>query len=223
MRRAELALVLALGCLCLGGCMKIYPDPELPDVAVSWLEGDCADGTGNVTISLVGVDDTSEQHTQSVACTDYKLTFKDVSRQRFHILGELYDTAGALYSATESDVDLRNGYDEDAFIYFGGFSNYRIAWIFDMGATCESLGADGVEVLFYEAGQVAFSMGGPCDLGVLTGSGAPGIYSARVGAFMFEGAILATSMEVPATIPSTGRTDLGTVALTPCAPSCPQP
>src|SRR5688572_16748673 len=151
--------------------MKIYPDPELPDVQVEWYEGDCAGDVANIDIVMTGIDDPSERYTATLACTAMKTEFADVTRQRFHVTGVLKDAMGADAGTTETDVDLRNGFDETAFLYFGiAFTNFRIAWTFDMGASCESLGADGVDVMFEQNGQFAFIHGGWCDLNMLTGN-----------------------------------------------------
>jgi len=204
--------------------MKIYPDPELPDVEVNWYDGDCVDGTGDVEVEMIGVDDASERYTTTVVCRVAKTTFVNVSRQRFHVTGKLHDDAGGVFSAAEADVDLRNGYDESAYMFFGGsFSNYRVGWTFDMGATCESIGADAVEVLFSINGQVFSGMGEFCDFGALTGSMPPGVYSVTAEAFTQDNLTVATSL-VPidgANIGNNGITDIGTIVLTPCGSSCP--
>ena len=54
MRRADVLITVALASLALGGCMRIYPDPELPDVVTQWDEIDCRPGTGKVVVALVG-------------------------------------------------------------------------------------------------------------------------------------------------------------------------
>ncbi|MBL0219514.1 MAG: hypothetical protein IPQ07_37305 [Myxococcales bacterium] len=71
MRRVDRLALAALG---LTGCMRIYPDPELPDVTVLWGEQDCRDGTGNVAITLTGVD-TPSTATTTVPCTDHTVAF----------------------------------------------------------------------------------------------------------------------------------------------------
>ena len=223
MRRAELAL-LALVLLGASGCMKIYPDPELPDVLVEWYEGDCQDDGVNIEITMTGVDDPTERHTATVACEMMKTTFKDVSRQRFHVTGSLVDGMGGVFAASEADVDLRNGFDETAYLYFGvAFSNFRVSWTFDMGDTCTSLNADGVQVIFLRNGEPYFASGGPCELGTINDSGQPGTYSVGAAAFDFDGVTVAYSMQpIPdVTIGFSGHVDIGTIVLTACGSTCP--
>jgi hypothetical protein len=222
LRRADLVVALAL--LGLSGCMKIYPDPELPDIEVTWYEGDCDDETSTIEITATGIDDPTERHMTSIACTAMKTTFKDVTRQRFHVTGSLKDAMGGVYGASETDVDLRNGFDETAYLYFGvAFSNFRVAWTFDMGDTCASLGAEGVDILFSMNGQPEFAMGAPCDLGTFNGSSPPGTFSVSATAYNFDSGTVAYSMEpIPdVTIGFSGRADIGTIVLTACAPTCP--
>ncbi|HUS28810.1 MAG TPA: hypothetical protein VMZ53_09875 [Kofleriaceae bacterium] len=220
MLRASLLVVVALT-----GCMRIYPDPELPDVEVEWYEGDCDQpGIGDVSIELTGIDDPTAHHNVTVACGPAKTVIKDVSRQRFKVVGQLLMTSGEVYSAAEYEVDLRNGFDQTAYLYFGSFDTFRVAWTFDMGATCASVGADGVSVMFSMNDEPFFATDERCELGALTGSAPSGTYSISAIAYNFDsGAVLATSLApVPdVTIQAGMRVDIGTIVLTPCGSSCP--
>ena len=224
MRRAELAVVALLVALGAPGCMKIYPDPELPDVDIEWYDGDCAEGTGDVSIVMTGVDDATERHEVTVPCLAAKTTFKDVSRQRFLIEGQLLDTSGGLYSASESGVDLRNGFDESTFLAFGSYENLHFSWVFDMGATCESLHADRVALLLAIDGQLYSSNEAPCYFGAMGISAPVGTFSATAYAYQLTSeTVVAESQPIdPIVIDPGMRVDLGTVVLTPCAP-CAQP
>jgi hypothetical protein len=133
--------------LALGGCMKIYPDPELPDVDVAWFESDCRAG-GVVVLTLIGVDNTSFRSERTVPCADLKAEFADVARERYRIEAALHSEAGAEVSTYEEELDLRNGLDERADLFFGFFSSLRVGWTFDMGATCESLDAESMLLQF---------------------------------------------------------------------------
>lgn len=210
MRRAS--LVVALG---LAGCMRIYPDPELPDIEVTWYEGDCAEGTGDVSIVATGIDDTSEQHDATVACTSAKTTFADVSRQRFRVVGQLHDSAGGFYSEDETEVDLRNGFNQEAFLYFGGFDNFRIAWTFDMGATCTSLGAVYVTLELRQGDSAILADVSSCDAGFLSSYAPEGSYTVTLYANPENSGPVAMSAPLDVTIAAGMRTDLGTVVLTP--------
>jgi hypothetical protein len=203
--------------------MRIYPDPELPDIKVTWLDGTCTQDIGDVALSVTGVDDPTEHHEMQVACTALAATFVNVSRQRFHIVGQLLDTAGGIYNATESDVDLRNGFDESVDLYFGEFDNFRIAWTFDMGATCASLGTDLVGIRFSQNGQVLFQQSAACRVGVTTGSAMPGVYTVGAEAFSLDGVTHAVAQQELPNVPIMpgSQLDLGTIVLTPCGASCP--
>jgi hypothetical protein len=219
LRRAELAILAAVA---FTGCMRIYPDPDLPDVKVRWGVQDCRPGTRDVAVRLTGLDATSEE-TRTVACTDLVVVFADVARQRFHVGGDLLDLAGNVFTTSEgSDVDLRNGFDQSAGLYFDGFSNFRVAYVFDGGATCGSLGATSVEMAFSLPGEPdvdAFQF--PCELARYTGSAPPGTYTARLRALASEQVVAASPETAPFVITESGFADLGVVTLTPCSAACP--
>ena len=59
------------------GCMRIYPDPELPDVIVEWDRG-CGDDGVTVRISAVSPDGT--EVTQDAPCADGKGRVEDLER-----------------------------------------------------------------------------------------------------------------------------------------------
>jgi hypothetical protein len=207
----------------LGGCMKIYPDPELPDIEVEWYEGDCRDGSGNVSLTLTGIDDATQTQHQTVACSALKTTFKDVARERYKLEGALLaDTGEEFNRSPPFDLDLRNGIDEHTSIFFGGFANFRIAWTFDMGATCASLGATDIRIDFAMEGETFFTSGTYCDGSPYFGNGPDGLYTVRVRAQTIDGAVVAASPEIPdVMIDFETITNLGSVVLTPCSDDCP--
>jgi hypothetical protein len=206
----------------LGGCMKIYPDPELPDVEVEWYDIDCRDGEGDVALTLIGVDDTTLRNQLTVPCSDLKATFKDVARQRYMLEGSLLDDTGVEFNRSpQMEIDLRNGIDEIAYLYFGGFSNFRIEWTFDMGATCGSLAVDGIQIEFATEGQALYHAGTYCQGTPHFGSAPDGIYTVTVRATA-NGTTVAVSPELPdVLIDFDTFSDLGTVVLTPCGGDCP--
>ena len=137
---------LAASRIVLAGCMVIYPDSELPDVQVEWFEGDCQPGR-NLTLALIRVD-TSERTELTVACAAYAATFVDVAREQYRFEAFLLDENGEAFGRTEDQLDLRDGFDERVSLYFGLLANFRVAWVFDEGATCASVGADAIELRF---------------------------------------------------------------------------
>jgi len=216
LRRADLLAVLALS-----GCMKIYPDPELPDAVVEWYPEDCNAGA-IVALSLVGIDTPATRMDVDVACETGKHTFVDVARERFRVEGAVLE-AGEITSTASYDIDLRDGLDDTAYLYFslGVFDNYKVAWTFDMGATCESLGAESVMIAFAEPGQQdAFGWTASCDFGMYRGVVGEGTYTVRAIA-MDSGTPVAVSPPTPAvTITFMNITDLGTLVMSPCAGEC---
>lgn len=219
MRRAEL-LVLAAG---LGGCMKIYPDPELPDVTVDWGADDCRQTTRDVVVTLTGLDDESSTRTETVPCTDLKVTIADVRRERFRVEGALLDLAGNPFiTANGGEVDLRNGFDQSAGLYFEGFSNFRVSWAFSSG-TCESLSAIGMGVYFStpdEPDREAYETS--CSFPPFSANVPAGIYTVQLRALTETLQVVAVSPETaPVEIREGGFRDLGTQQLTPCGATCP--
>lgn len=221
MRRAKLAFT--LGALAAsGGCMRIYPDPELPDIEVTWGEQDCRAGTGDVAVTVTGIDADSTV-TSTVPCRDLAVTFADLARERFHVEGALLDTAGAVFVTSDGgDVDLRNGFDQGTGLYFEGFSNFRVAWAFDGGATCESLGANSVGIFFTRSGTPdveAYQY--PCEVLRYSSLIAPATYTVRLRAFAIEQVVAASPETAPFEITETGFVDLGVQTLSACGASCP--
>jgi hypothetical protein len=202
--------------------MKIYPDPELPDIDVEWYDGDCSIDNSSILLALTSVEDPAVHFERTVACSDVKSTFKDVPRHRYKLRGALLDDNGDEFNSYDEELDLRNGIDETAYMYFGGFgSNFRVAWTFDMGATCASLGADGVQIDFTIAGEIFYAIGTSCEETPYVTSVTNGTYSVIVRAIAGT-ETLAASAEIPdVTIGFDSLTNLGTVVLTPCGAACP--
>ncbi|CAN5748781.1 hypothetical protein BH11MYX3_BH11MYX3_30250 [soil metagenome] len=201
--------------------MKIYPDPELPDIQVEWGDQDCRAITGNVAVTITGVDSASTE-TMTVPCSDLRVTFADVARERFHIAGALLDLAGNVFSTNDSDVDLRNGFNESVGLYFDGFSNFRVAWTFEGGTTCQSLGVTYVAISFSlpdEPDVVAFEY--PCELTRVAAQAPEGTFTARMRAFAGEAVVAASEETAPFEVTPEGLTDFGTLTLVPCGAACP--
>jgi hypothetical protein len=189
--------------------MRIYPDPELPDVSVEWIDQDCRKGDEMVTVTLDGID--SMTHAEvAVPCTELKAVFKDVKRERYRIAAQLREAAGAVISDQMYDVDLRDGLDETTLLYFGAFDDFRVAWTFENGATCASLGAREVRVSMSDQ----FALNYPCEIGRANGNAPDGDFTVTLTAYNSAGTV-AESAPQDVTIDSTQLTNLGTFTLSP--------
>ena len=216
LRRASLTALIALG-----GCMKIYPDPELPDAKFEWFTGDCENGGVEIDIAITGVDDPTEHHELTVPCSDEKATIKDVKRQRFNVMAQTRDAMGEGKMAYTEVLDLRNGYDTTAYLYFGTFDNFYAVWRFEVGTTCASVGANLVNIEFYVGDQFYSATGGSCADGMLIGSCDPGVYSVIARAMDFNTfETFAVSQPVEVTL-TKDFANIGPLLLVPCAPDCP--
>src|SRR5262249_8942450 len=141
---AAAAAAAAVIALALGGCMRIYPDPELPDIIVEWsAEAECGDDSDRVVMSLSTVGPEAEAGTRPAACRDGTARFDDVERERYRVTTRLENVAGVALGGAEEEIDLRDGLNERVFAYFGRVadSNFRVTWTFDMGASCDALSA----------------------------------------------------------------------------------
>lgn len=204
--------------------MKIYPDPELPDVEVGWSEQDCREGTRDVRVTLTGIDNEASTTITTVACADLKVTFADLPRERFRVDGALLDLAGnPLITSEGGEVDLRNGFNQDTGLYFDGFANFRVAWTFASGS-CESLGAFTVGMgLFIDGEEVPNIYQAPCEFPDFSAQIAPGTYTAQLAAFtQSDEAVALTPVTAPFSVTENGFTNIGTLVFTPCgAGGCP--
>lgn len=226
---ARLALAGVVG-VALGGCMRIYPDPELPDIRLEWFSGDeeCAAGTDRVVASLTAIDapdPSAEVAAVTAPCTEGTARFVDVERVRYRVTLRLEDDAGDVYGGHTEEIDLRDGLNERVFAYFGRSTepNLRVAWAFDMGDSCASLATPQLVMRLAREGGPTYFLYAPCDVPVLVET-APedGAYTFVAQAITAQGVVRAAS---PATAPFTivrGQVvDLGTVTLSRCSGDCP--
>ena len=202
--------------------MKIYPDPELPDLDVEWYSFDCRDGTPEVVLSLTGIDDATFQAERVVPCTDLKATFADLPRERFRLDGALRMSGDPLFGTYTEELDLRNGLDKRAYLYFGGFENVRVELAFDMGATCQSLMVDTIVVEFTSTSfPEPLAQPTLCGQDLLFTSLPDGIYTARARAVAGETTVAISPESAQAAVNFETFTDFGTLVMSPCDPSCP--
>lgn len=226
-RRAA-AVISALGTLGLGGCMRIYPDPELPDVVVKWEpEFTCEEEDERVVVSLSSVEPAAEVGTATVPCGDGSVRFEDVARIRYRVLARLEDQAGVVLGGDEREIDLRDGISEEIDAFFGRTpgSNVRVEWDFDMGASCQTLGASRVGALAQETGggSIFFFFDAPCGIGVLMGAiQREGTYTVRAWAIAGENGepVAASPVSAPFAVIRGAISEPGTLTLSPCT-ACP--
>lgn len=205
----------------LAGCMRIYPDPELPDIEVTWYVDDCGEGS-RVELALVGLDNGSRVEASAPCDGDgAKAVFADLTRQRYRIDADLFDADGQLVSTTLDEPDLRNGIDHDVELYFSTSSSYQVRWTFDMGASCASLAADSILIdLLPDPFLQSITS---CAEGSYYGYAQNGTYTLRLYAISDFGTVVATSPEsAPFTLFSPAPADLGLITLSPCGASCPE-
>lgn len=199
--------------------MKIYPDPELPDIKVEWYDADCQPGSGDVVVALDGIDDPSEHAEISAPCTDLKIEFPDVARERYRITGTLLDTAGTPLGGEGQVADLRNGIGARVSLYFG---NIRVAFGFESGVTCESLDAMFAGARFTLGGQ-SFIGQSDCSSGAVFTRLQDGMFTVGVYAFDEDFRVVASSETIEVEVAPDRLTNVGPLTLVPCGASCPSP
>jgi hypothetical protein len=202
----------------LAGCMRIYTDPELPDVEVSWYADACGEDTGDVVVALVGLDDGSRVE-QTAACTGPEVVFADVQRARYRVDATLFDTEGNVHLQATWDADLRDGLDEKVELYFSPYSSFRFGWTFDMGASCASLAVDAIALELLPDGNRLMYM--DCRSTPTFGFYLNGTYTMQLRALSGPETVAISSESAPFTISPLEPAELGTVTLSPCAPTCP--
>ena len=209
------------------GCMRIHPDPELPDVIVEW-PTDCGDDGVTVRVDVVSPDGT--EVSQDAACADGKVRVEDLERTSHTITASLLDADGAVLGrAIPSEVDLVGGHSRRSYLpeFARDHSFYRVAWTFDGGDTCASLGARSM-LIDLRNDERAIWGGGACADGALGFPVPiePGTYTLRVFAYRpgDDAAVAASQPRPDVVIPDRGAlADLGTIALTRCTPICETP
>jgi hypothetical protein len=198
--------------------MRIYPDPELPDLTVRWQDFDCTDG-GNVTITVTGIDTMMEQ---TVACSDLMVKFVNVAREQYQVVGRL-DTGAAMPGMAEEPVDLRAGFNKTIDLFFQSFFNFQVEWTFAVGQSCALLAADTV-VIYISSPDVPdqFGFSGFCTDGFIgNGLTVLGTYTAHLAALSGDKIVARSPETPPFDITDGGLTDLGLQTLTACGSACP--
>jgi hypothetical protein len=209
------------------GCMRIYPDPELPDVIVEWLS-ECGDD--GVTVRLEAVGDDGAVVSQDVACADRKGRVEDLTRAPHRITGVLLDARGDVLGRTPPEVvDLTAGHSVRTYVsYFARDQSFLwTAWAFSGGDTCESLGVSRIVVDYRseDLGESGTADVGWCEDWVLQFFAAieRGTYTMRAFALRGDDGSATAASEPRAGVVVGDRgvvVDLGSFELTRCAGAC---
>ncbi|HVK72510.1 MAG TPA: hypothetical protein VM734_04295 [Kofleriaceae bacterium] len=226
MTAARLAALLA-GLAGAAGCMRIYPDPELPDVIAEWTD-EC--GPDGVTVRIEAVATDGTVVTQDAPCADGEVRVEDLDRTWHTITAVLLDAGDVVLGrAPPAEVDLRAGLSRRAFLWQFARSEgfYRVAWTFAGGDTCASLGVDNV-MIDLRNDETISSAGGWCAAGKLdyfvpvqAGTYTVQAFAVRTTDFV---TIAASEPRADVVIPDRGVVvDLGTIALARCTESCGPP
>jgi hypothetical protein len=209
------------------GCMRIYPDPELPDVVVEWLP-ECGDDGVTVRLEAVGAD--GAVVSQDVACADGKGRVEDLTRAPHRITGVLLDARGDMLGRTLPEaVDLTAGHSVRTYVaYFARDQSFLwTGWAFSGGDTCESLGVTRI-VLDYQSDDLGAS--GTLEVGWCAdeelqfySSLDGGTYTLQAFALRGDDGSATAASEPRAGVVIGDRgvvVDLGTFELTRCAGAC---
>jgi hypothetical protein len=216
--------------------MRIYPDPELPDIQVEWFaESECIGASDRVVISLSTIDPTDAidpadptvvAKVVTVPCAEAGVRFDDVARVRYRVSTRLEDPSGTVFGGRNEMIDLRDGFGERVVAFFGRSPepNFRVAWSFDMAASCASL--DATQMVLHAAlseGPIFFIYA-PCDAPVFV-QALPfdGTYTLTAHASTDLAEVASSAPSAPFTITRGEIIDLGTLTLTPCGAACPSP
>lgn len=206
--------------------MRIYADPELPDLVADWRDFyDCADDVGDVHVEL-RTPSTDELRFEATApCTEGRITIPDVERERYRVVGYLLDRTGAIYNAASTEADLRNGLSERVDLWWPGYANLVVAWQFSDGGTCASHGAEVVLVDEVRDGIPGFQVltAFRCTDTSAWMTAMPGRLQLRLRALGMPGTIAISEPTPLLEIAESTRTDAGTLVLAPCFADCPQP
>ncbi len=221
----RLAAVIAAAAASSAGCMRIYPDPELPDVIVEW-SSECVDGARTVRVELTS--SAGEVTTADFECLAWEGRVEDLDREEHTVHVAVLDAQQeVLGRAIPTTVDLRDGVSKRT--YVGTFlvdeGLIDVAWTIAASETCATLGTDTVELrLTRETSSTSLTAN--CSAGTLdydipveAGSYAAQLHAVDNATYQ----TVAISPLLPDVVvrPRGETTDLGTLELTRCAPSCP--
>jgi hypothetical protein len=203
--------------------MRIYADPELPDVVVKWADFTCPDDVGDVRVELRSYDTDELRFEATGRCTDRSVTVADVDRERYRVRGYLLDRASEVYDASSGEADLRNGLSERVDMYWSGYANVVVGWQFANGDTCSSLGAEVVmvEQTRAEAPDYKLITVELCTDAITWFTVVPGQLQLRVRGLGTAGTVAISEPTPVLDVAQMMRTDTGSLVLAPCGTTCP--
>lgn len=208
-------LVLALA---LSGCMKIYPSGELPDLDLEWYVEDCT--SPELHVALVGRDDGSVSD-YTFPCSAMRATIEDVDRLLYRVDAYLLGPDGTISLTSSQEADLRNGIDENVYLYLDGSSYLRILWDFADGASCESLDADTVDLDFYGNDFGNYTTSTACGFGVYVGYPYGNGLTVQVRAVSRRKTVAVSARSDTIEVVPPDEVVVGPLTLVPCGNDCP--
>jgi len=222
--RGDCHAVVLLACT-VGGCMHIYPDPELPDIKVEWYTEDaCQAASDRVTVSLATRDPAAEVATVTVPCAEAVTHFVDVARERYVVTGALEAEDGTVLTIFTEEIDLRDGLNERVFGFFGRSYGPFVtaAWTFDQGASCATLGATDVSLELAPVDQsTLYSISERCEAGmIMTTLSLQGTFTVTARALADSGTVAVSTTSAPFSFEAGKVVHLGTFTLSPCGDAC---
>lgn len=203
----------------LTGCMKIYPSSELPDIDVEWYSEEC-DTTPEIAITLVNLDTGAASETTH-PCADQRATIEDVDRVRFRVDGSLLEPDGTVFVTASDEADLRNGINDEVYLYFPRDAYLRVLWQFADGASCESLEVDTVALDFLDPSYGVFTETTSCTAGVYVGYPFGSNLTVQIRAVSRGATVAISERSETIVVMPPERVDVGPLTLVPCGTECP--
>jgi hypothetical protein len=213
-----------------GACMRIYADPDLPDVRGEWDASLCEEGT-TITLSAsagpTSLDARADAELDgmvqvSAPCADGRAVLEDVARSELEVQGVARSAAGEMLTVASYRVDTRDGNNKKAFLNFPDptFGRLRATWTFADGGTCDSNAVALVWLRLTALDKLSsyFTM---CDddlpIEVLEGT-----YQLEVFGQTIEGQVIRRAAPIEGVViaPRGALTELGEVRLEPCSGMC---
>ncbi|HVK82561.1 MAG TPA: hypothetical protein VM513_00570 [Kofleriaceae bacterium] len=220
---SSFALASALAVALCGGCMKIYSDEELPSLEVTW-DTACPADAGDVRIVLYTWGTHEVAAEMKAPCAAGQVLFVDVPREQFRVDGYLLDRAGEVLGANQGwEADLRNGLSERLLSMYFQIANVKIAWEFEEGVSCASLGVSYLSSEIRVRESSTFDHWNPtfCESNPWWAYFPTSTSQIRLRAVGEAGTVAVSEPTPELVLTETARTDAGTLLLRRCDGACP--